>query len=172
MTSATQETTDRCDTNKIKVGSVWTRHDSGKVTDIQGNSIFVKNDKGDEWSLTANLVASQFSFADQDDQEIKVTRTEMIAILKDNAQTAMTVVYKKKADAGVVADELAAGQGEVNNRAWKSRVKALIEGEERTMVGHHYGNMDSHDRLVFREHGKGTRLVDTRTLQSILVNRI
>lgn len=171
MTITAEETTDRCDIAKIKEGSVWTRHDSGKVIGIRGNKIDVKNDKGDTWELTDLLVASQFSFADQSDQELKITRTEMIAVLKDNIQTAMTVVYKKKADVGVVASELAIGQNGQSDRAWKSKVKTLIEGVERVMVGHHYGTMDAHDRLQFREHGKGPRLVDTRTLQSVLVNR-
>lgn len=171
MTSAVQETTDRCDISKLSIGSVWTRHDSGKVTSIVGNTIYVKNDKGDEWNLTASLVASQFSFADQYDEELKVTRTEMISILKDNPQTAITVVYRKKPDEGIIADALADGQEDMTPAAWKSKVKQLIAGEERIMVGHHYGQMDVHDRLMFREHGKGHRLVDTRTLKSIIVNK-
>ncbi|KKM21312.1 hypothetical protein LCGC14_1636700 [marine sediment metagenome] len=167
-----KEDTNRCDLSKIDIGSVFTRHDSGKVTGIRGDIVDLKNDAGQEWNITASLVEAQFCFADQADQEIKVTRTEMIKILKDNPQTAMTVVYHKKPDAGVVAKGVNHGQGTMSDRAWKSAVKKLIGGEERTMIGHHYGVMDTHDRLQFREHGKGSRNVDTRTLTSVIVRRV
>jgi hypothetical protein len=167
-----KETTDCCDIDKVQVGSVWTRHDSGEVTKIEGNTIHVKNNKGDVWTLTAPLVSSQFSFADQYEQEVKVSRTEMIGILKLNRQTAMTVVFHKKPDGKAISKELAAGQGEMSDRAWLIKINKLIAGEERTMIGHHYGSMDAHDRLQFREHGKGNRLVDTRTLTELVVNQV
>jgi len=166
------ETTDRCDVSKVKVGSVWTRHDSGKVVDIRGNNIDVKNDKGDTWQISANLVASQFSFADQSDEGIQINRTEMIALLKKHTQTAMTVTYHKKPDPKAIAKALADGQGGMTTRQWNKVVKDLVSGEERTMIGHHYGVMDTHDRLQFREHGKGHRLIDTRTITRLTVNRI
>lgn len=170
--TTTQETTDRCDIDKVQVGSVWTRHDSGKVIGIRGHKIDLRNDAGDTWEITSSLVERQFSFADQHEQKIAVSRTEMIGILKANVQTAMTVVYRKKPDAKAAAKELAGGQGSMTTRSWNKMVRDLFEGEERTMVGHHYGEMDSHDRLKFREHGKGHRLVDTRTLKKLIVNRI
>ena len=170
--TTTKESTDRCDVSKIGVGSIWTRHDAGEVTSIVGNTIYLKNNKGDEWNITAPLVASQFSFADQYDEDIKITRTEMIGILKLNRQTAMTVVYHKKPDGKIIAKELATGQDVITDRNWLIKINKLILGEERTMIGHHYGSFDEHERLRFREHGKGQRLIDTRTLKMIIVNQI
>jgi hypothetical protein len=165
-----KESTDRCDISKVGVGSVWTRHDSGEVTSIVGTTIYLKNNKGDEWNITAPLVSSQFSFADQWDEDIKVTRTEMINILKSNRQTAMTVVYHKKPDGKKLAEILKGGQGEMTDRAWLIQMNKLVLGEERTMIGHHFGSFDEHERLRFREHGKGQRLIDTRTLKRVVVN--
>jgi len=165
-----KETTDRCDIDKVGVGSIWTRHDSGEVTEKVGNRIYVKNNKGDSWELTDTLVSSQFSFADQHEEEEKITRTEMINILKGNRQTAMTVVYHKKPDGKKLAAKLKDGQGTMTDRAWLIQMNKLILGEERTMIGHHYGSFDEHERLRFKEHGKGQRLVDTRTLKRVIVN--
>lgn len=167
-----KETTDRCDIAKIDIGSVWTRHDSGEVTGIEGNNVFLKNNKGDTWSISKTLVSSQFSFADQSDETIKVTRTEMIAILKANRQTAMTVVYHKKSDGKVISKLVKDGQQDLSDRAWLVKINKMIIGEERTMIGHHYGSFDEHERLRFREHGKGQRLIDTRTLKQVIVNQV
>ena len=172
MTTTVKESTDRCDIDKVRVGSVWTRHDSGYVTKIEGNTIHVKNNKGDEWSLTAPLVSSQFNFADQADENIKVSRTEMINIIKDNRQTAMTVTYHKKPDGKVVSKLLKDGQGDMTDRNWLIHINKIVLGEERVMIGHHFGSFDEHERLRFREHGKGQRLVDTRTLTELTVNRV
>lgn len=167
-----KESTDRCEIAKIEIGSVWTRHDAGEVTKIEGNTIHVKNNKGDVWTLSDTLVSSQFSFADQYDEGIKVTRTEMIAILKANRQTAMTVVYHKKPDGKLIAREIADGQGDLTDRNWLIKVNKLIKGEVRTMIGHHYGSFDEHERLRFNEHSKGPRLIDTRTLVKVVVNQV
>ncbi len=167
-----EETTLSCDIAKVHIGSVWTRHDTGKVIDIQGTSIRIRNAAGQEWTITDTLVESQFSFADQHDQEVKVTRTEMINILKNCRQTAMTVVYHKKPDEGIIAKAVASGQGDLTDKQWKSVVKRLIQGEERTMIGCHYGGFDDHERLKFQEAGVGIRLVDTRTLMSVIVKRV
>jgi len=172
VTTTVQETNDRCDVSKVQIGDVWTRHDSGKVVGIRGHKIDLKNDNGDTWEISDSLVAKQFSFANQSDEEIKVSRTEMINILKDKKMTAMTVVYDKKPKESEVAKILATGQGDMAPRTWTSFVKKAIAGEERTMIGYHYGVMDDFDRLKFIEHGKGHRLVDTRTLKMLRVNRV
>ena len=165
-----KETTDRCNLDKVVVGSIWTRHDSGEVTKVEGNTVFLKNNKGDEWNITGQLVSSQFNFADQSEQDIKITRTEMIGILKDNRQTAMTVVYHKKPDGLAISKLLKDGQGNLTDRAWLIKINKIVLGEERTMIGHHYGSFDDHERLRFKEHGKGQRLIDTRTLKQVIVN--
>lgn len=172
MTTSVQETNDRCDVSKVQIGDFWTRHDSGKVVGIRGHKIDLKNDAGDTWEITDTLVAKQFSFANQSDEEIKVSRTEMINILKDRKMTAMTLTFHKKADPKAAATILRGGQGNLSARNWNKLVKDTLEGEERTMIGHHYGVMDEHDRLKFIEHGKGHRLVDTRTLTMLRVNRV
>jgi len=167
-----KETTDLCNIEKIQSGSVWTRHDSGEVVKVEGNDVYLKNNKGDVWTITKTLVASQFNFADQYEQTIELTRTELIILLKENRRTAMTVTFHKKPDGKAISKLLRDGQGSMTDRAWLIHINKILLGEERTMMGHHFGSFDDHERLRFREHGKGSKLVDTRTLTRIIVNQI
>jgi hypothetical protein len=175
--SKAPENTNRCDATKIKVGSVASRHSHVQilgVTPHPAGMIFTMRDEtGFEWDIKgANIMEAQFSFADQFENEVKTSRTEINKVLVENRSTAMTVVYTKKPDAERVAKELATGRGSDSEKDFLKKVEALMEGEERTMVGHHSGGFDEHQRLMFIEHGTGPRLVDTRTIKNLTVNRV
>ena len=176
MTTATkkktEETTSRCDSAKIAIGSVWSRHSYGTVTGRVGNRFTLRSEEGMEWDVDgANIMEAQFSFADQHTQEIKESRSTINEMILANRGIAMTICYKKKAKHTDVAKALAEGKGDMSDRAWSKHVKDLIEGEERVMIGHHSGTLDEHQRLKFIESGKGPRLVDTRTTQWVIVDR-
>jgi hypothetical protein len=174
MTKAdtTVETTARCDTSKVKVGSVFSRHSHGTVVSVRDGYYTLRNDGGFEWEIHGdNILENEFSFADQHDEEIRESRTRIIEIMNENGHTAMTVVYRKKPDPKHVAKELAKGKGKTSDRAWNKKVKDLVDGELRTMVGYHTNSFDSFDRLRFHEHGKGPRLVDPRTVELLIVAR-
>lgn len=169
----------RCDPKKIKVGSTYSRHSHGQVVGIQphhptGDVIFtLRNENGFEWDIKgANILETEFSFADQFETEEKQSRTDVNKILAENRSTAMTVVYNKKPDPEHVAKELATGRGSMSEKEFEKKVAALMEGEERTIIGHHTGHFDEHQRLKFYEAGVGPRLVDTRTIKSLTVNRV
>lgn len=165
------ETQNRCDPKKLEVGDFFSRLSYGQITRIVGHSVHVKNSEGREWSIDDELVAAEFSIAGQYEQVLKVTQTEMIEFLLANRRTAMTVNFNKKPDEGDIAKVLAAGQGTQTDRAWKSKVKLALEGEERTAIGYHEGNLDERGRLRFYEHGTGMRLVDPRSLNWLVVGR-
>jgi predicted peptidase len=168
----TTETTHRCDAKKIAIGSVWSRHSYGTVVARTGNRFTLRDESGFEWDIDgANILENQFSFADQFEQEISSSRTEINQVIMENRGIAMTICFKKKAKHTDVAKALAEGQGDMSDRAWSKHVKDLIEGEERVMIGHHSGVVDEHQRLKFIESGKGPRLVDTRTTQWVIVDR-
>ena len=171
--TATIETTARCDASKVIVGSVFSRHSHGVVTDISGQNYGLRNEHGFEWTIRGrDILEAEFSFADQYEDTLKDSRTKIIEVLRQHSHTAMTIVFNKKVDPKVVAKELAAGQGSLSSRAWTAKVKSLMEGEERTMIGHHSNHFDEHQRLVFIEQGKGPRLVDPRTIKSLTVGRL
>jgi hypothetical protein len=172
-TATSEETTARCDAKKINVGSVFSRRSHGVVVGIRADTFTLRNESGFEWDIRgANILEEEFSFADQHDSDTKESRTAVIEALKLNPHTAMTICFHKKPDPKHIATELAKGQGDMKPRAWNSTVKKLMEGEERIMVGHSTGIFDEHQRLKFIEMTKGPRLVDTRTLKWMVVDRI
>lgn len=172
MAKTTKEVTVRCDARKVQVGSVFSRHSHGIVTKIQGQRFFLKNDIGIDWELAGdNILEGEFSFADQYEDESKESRTKVIEVLKENSHTACTVVFRKKADMKHMAKELAKGQGKLSDREWLKKVEELDAGELRTMEGYHTNSFDEHGRLRFNESGKGPRLIDPRTIESVIVAR-
>jgi hypothetical protein len=143
------------------------------VTGRRGDRFTLRSEDGFEWDVDgANIMEAQFSFADQFTQEIKSSRSEINQIVLENRSIALTICFKKKPKSNDIADLLAVGQGSLSQRAWRKKVKDLQDGEERVMIGHHNGILDEHQRLKFYEAGKGPRLVDTRTTQWVLVDRV
>ena len=172
-TTTPAETTQRCDFRQVKVGCVFSRHSFGTVTNIVGERLMLRNSDGYEWAIDQNILEQEFSFAEQFDNEEEVSRTQVIELLTEHPRTAMTVQFNKKAKHADVAKELKAGKpADMTDRAWSNKVKKLMDGEERTMVGHHFGRFDEHRRLHFTEAGKGGRLVDPRTINSLIVARM
>jgi hypothetical protein len=162
----------KCNLKKIKTGSMLSRHVFAVVTDIRSDSIGLRNDAGEEWHLDKQLVENQCSFADQFENEESISRTKAIALMTSHPFTATTVHFHKKPKPEEVAIALKAGQGAQSNKEWEAQVEQLMNGEERTMVGHHASNLDEHGRLQFFEFDTGPRLVDPRTINWLVLNRI
>lgn len=177
-TSIPAETTARCDYSKVKVGSVYSRHSFGKVVQKTHDQVLIENSNGDRWTIGASIIALEFTFADQFDDEEQVSRTAMIELMLDHPRTAMTINFNKKVKPNDNADQIL----ELINQAikdgkapTKTAVRKLAAeqqvGEERVMVGYHNRSFDEHGRLRFQESDKGQRLVDPRTLNSVVLNR-
>lgn len=172
-TASTTETTRRCDLSKVQIGSVFSRHSFGKVMTVHRgmNRIELRNSEGLQWTVDGTILEQEFSFADQFDGAEDVSRTDAIEVVTKNPRTAMTINFNKKADPKIVAKELAAGQGSLSAKEWNAKVSSLMDGEERTMVGWHLGHFDAHGRLNFIEEEKGSRLIDPRTVNFVVVGR-
>lgn len=159
----------------IKIGSVFTRFSVGKVVGMSPNALILRNTEGLEWSIDKPIAAKELTFAEPHANTYTVNRTEMIDVLVASQRTAMTLVFHKKPTPETVGSLLEQGKGDLTQREWKNKVKAAIEGEERTMVGYHRGEFDAHQRLKFTEIDgqdgiSGHRLVDPRTLTHLTVN--
>jgi len=162
----------KCNTSKVKVGSVYSRHSFGSVKSIGMGNAMIENENGDSWQISMELLEKEFSFADQAEEEKTVSRTEAIEALTAHPFMAMTVNFNKQPKAEDVATNLKGGQGAMSDKDWKKHVEKFMEGEERTMIGHHFGTFDEHRRLQFISSGEGPRLVDPRTINWLIVDRI
>lgn len=189
MTTATktkdeQTITNRCDHGKVKIGSVFSRHSHGEVLIIDrmannGRGLAkLRNSAGKVWEIGIDILEWEFSFADQFETEETLSRTKVIEKLKEHPGTAMTIVFAKKVVAKDVAKALEEGKGSSTQKDWTAKIKGLLEGPERTMVGHHSLAFDEHQRLRFVEQKNAksglpeARLVDLRTLKSLVVDRV
>ena len=168
------ETAKRCDARKLQVGDVYSRHSFGKIIELnpfQGSAT-IQNVNGDKWTIGLSVLELEFTIAKQYDEEDKVSRTALIELIKGYPRTAMTINFNKKVDPKEAAKALENGKGTMSQKDWQALVSANQVGPERTMVGFHNNGYDEHGRLKFQESDKGQRLVDPRTINWAIVNRV
>lgn len=175
------EVAKRCDANKLKVGDVYSRHSFGKIISIdrfQGMAR-IENSNGDKWDIGLSVLELEFTIAEQFESEETLSRTALIELMRNYPRTAMTINFNKKVKPNDNADEIlklineAINTGKVPTKTAVRKIAAEQQvGEERTMVGFHNNGFDEHGRLKFQESGTGQRLVDPRTINWAIVNRV
>jgi hypothetical protein len=168
----------------LKPGQVLSETSFFKVEKVVGDRVQLQAENGESVVLNAGYVDSFLSSGDQFSKEEKVTRTEMADIMMSNARTAMTLSYNKQVkEADVVKEISEAYENSTPKEAlnkMKAAVKKGLSGEERVMRGRHYGTKDEFgrthfidmdvDRDVSKTYDTRQRLVDSRTLNWLIVN--
>jgi len=155
--------------DKVKVGSKWSRQSYGEIVDTHPQGYKVRNELGHEWFVSTEILDYEFTFADQYDEEVTLTRTSMVEKILASTRIAMTVHFTKKPEFKKLHECVAAmlvSDVRPGPRQLAKILKEATEGEPRTMIGRHYGEFDDLGRLRFTdmEDGGGLRLVDPRTV--------
>lgn len=167
-------TTVKSKAEDIAIGDVFSRFSCGTVIDKTFDTITVKNTEGRSWNISKEIVESEFQFANHSHEEDTCCRTDLINLIKANPRVAMTIEFTKKPDPKAAANVLQDGIGALTERQWNSKVKRAMEGEHRVVRGIYPGSSDEHGRLRFiiigEPTGNGLRLVDPRTINSVIVN--
>jgi len=163
----------------LKKGAIWTRHSKGTVQNVVGPRIELRNSQGEEWSIDRSIFEKEFTVADCSFSQQIVSRTTLIDIITNAAQTAMTVRFRKKLDEKSYSEKvleyaLQVAGDDMTQAAFKKAVRQELQGEERTMLGYHERSFDEHGRLRFidMEPGGGLRLIDLRTVEYAIVNGV
>jgi len=171
----------------MKKGNILSESQFYVVDEIKGNgNVIVIDDNGQKIELSKDYATKMLSSAHDFSKEEKVNKTELANIFLANSRVAMTVCfYKQVKEADVVAEiasEIAGAKIAEIEKAIKKGVKKAIVGEERVMVGRHYGASDEFGRIHFvdmevvkdpsKSYDVRMRLVDPRTLQWLVVNNI
>jgi len=162
----------------LKPGDKWSRHSYGQVVRRDFQSVVVKNENGLEWSIDAGLFEKEFNVADQFQFVEKVNRTKMVEKIVASAQLVMTVHFRKKPEHKTLVDTvtnlLDGNLPHPKPRALSSLLKGATAGEERTMIGRHYGTTDDFGRLQFTamEKDGGLRLIDPRTVEWAIIDNV
>ena len=166
----------KCDPVQIKKGTKFSRISYGTIVSTRRGEITVRNEAGNEWTITPELVAAEFYTPDQYLDVQELSRTEMVKAIVGNPHIVMTVNFNKQADAKdlreavtELLDDEKAGRTRPGPRKLANFLKTATTGQERTLVGRHYGKTDEFGRIQFTdmevEQGHNLRQVDPRTVQ-------
>lgn len=172
----------------LKVGEVLSETQYFKVEKMQGDRVQMITDSGDRVVVDSGYVDKHLASANQYEKTEKVTKTRLAEIFYENSRIAMTVNYNKQVDQNSVLDEITNIYDQLKFNMTKDDFKkeakkALnLKGEERTMIGRHYGSHDVNGRVHFidmeisrdttKDYDTRQRLVDPRTLNFIIVNNV
>jgi len=188
------------DFSKVKVGTKLSETQFYTVASVnpamvkgEEGQVEVLNDLGQEITLDESYVESLLVSADQFNETKPMSRTDIINLFLSSTNVACTVNFNKKVDEKEVLKELKAlypnsggkilSKAEFEKAVTKNLADAL-EGEERTMVGRHYGRTDEFGRIKFvdmqakggydeaKDYDTRTRLVDPRTINWIIVRGV
>lgn len=174
---------------EIKRGDKWSRLSYGEITDVNGDSIMIKNEDGKAWTISKDIFEAEFNVAGSTSNGVvgNITQTALIDLVLSKPGTIMTVNFNKKIDEKEVAEIILEARPATLVGA-KKLAKDILRGEERTMIGRHYHSIDEMGRLQFidmelpkeiKTTKDGTctydtrlRKVDPRTINWVIVENV
>ena len=179
------------DFKKLKVGSKLSETQYYRVEKISGNQVQLRNDFDEPIVVDNNYVEKCLTSADQFKQERTMSRTDVANLFIASTNVALTVNYNKQINEKDVKEQLNAlypnkGGKILSENDYKKRISDVISsallGEERTMVGRHYGSQDEFGRVRFidmeqtidkaKDYDNRQRLVDPRTINWLILKGV
>lgn len=141
------------------------------VDKISGNQVQLSTDSGESIVVDKPYVEALLTSASQFSKEEKLSKTEVAQKFLSSSGVAVTVNFNKQVkEADVVKEIMEKVSGAAIKdieKAVKAGVKKALEGEERTMVGRHFGEINEFGRVNFidMEQAKGAGAYDARLRQ-------
>ena len=171
---------------EIKVGQKLSETQFYSIVKIVGDKVQLINDGGENIVVDKNYIDKCLNSSDNFTEEVKLNKTEMAEMFISNSRVLMTVCFFKQFKEGDVSNEIleAIKDAKISEieKAVKKGVKKAIVGEERVMIGRHYGSVDEFGRIHFvdmeierdatKSYDNRMRLVDPRTIKSLIVNNV
>lgn len=174
---------------ELKTGEVLSENQFYKVVGIGHDVVELENVDGFSIKVSKEYVDKHLNSAHQYAKGEKVSQTRLIELLLKNERIAMTVNFNKKlkvADQKKKIYDLYPNKGGKiqSEAAFKKAVNEAIDmkGEERAMVGYHYGDQYDTGRLKFIDmeetaerkgaHDPKIKQVNPQTLNWIIVKGV
>jgi hypothetical protein len=173
--------------SKLKGGEVLSEQQFYTVEKITGNRVTLRTDAGTKIEVDSAYVNKHLQSASQYTSKQECTRTFAAEIFMASTGRAITVNYNKQ----VKEDDVAERMLDVYNTSptatkaranFKKAVKEALVGEERTMVGRHYGEVTNMGRVQFVDmeayadtssnYDNRLRQVDPRTINWLIVDGV
>jgi hypothetical protein len=180
------------DFSKLQPGDILSETSYYTVKNIYTDHVDVEVG-GEVMELGNGYLEKLVKSANQYESEVKLSRTDVINILKANPRTACSIYYRKKDEEkgkrAYEAEKTAKIQ-EIQSATLANAAKLLEDlidnpiskftpGDMRLIKGYHENGMDTHGRLMFsdaeakdKDGNFIVKGVDTRTIEYIIVNRI
>lgn len=164
----------KSDFDNLTVGDFLSEIQYYRVKRKDRNGALLTNERGLDIKVSPTIIEEGMFSAQQAQEEIAITRTEMIAILKDAGETVFTVNFHKQPKA---KDLMAIFNDPSKQVKTQVAMTNLIKGEERTMIGYLRG-LDANGTGRFSvkdlEDTKNDypKQVDPRTLNWIILRNI
>ena len=166
--------------NKVlRIGDKWSRVSYGEITGINGRDVQIKNEKGEIWWISEELIEKEFDLAFPHETTEKVSQTALSDILLNNSSIVMTVSFNKKVNEDSAIKLLINSTIDTEASA-KLFAKIILKGEERIIIGRHYHHVDEFGRVQFidmelekdksKDYDTRLRKVDPRTINWIIIN--
>lgn len=176
----------------LKVGEKLSETQYYSVVKIGEGKVQLLNDHGENIVVDKCYVESCLTSSVQFEKEEKLNRTEIINIFINSPGTVMAVNYNKQVkekDALEAMKSIYPNKGgkmlseiEYSKKA-KAILSSVVVGEERTMIGRHYGSINEFGRMTFTDMEKtkdptkpdyDSRIsqVDPRTINWLIVKGV
>ena len=186
----------RSDPKKIQDGDILSELQHYTVIDICDDAIRIRNERGEKFTISNNIVKNGIYTANQYTSTETLSRTEVIEQFITHTGVAMTVNFnkqKKEADVKKELYDMYAKKGgkiisfAAHKKNCNTLTKTIFTGEERTMLGRHYGHIDERGRIQFidmkqpikytetkegYQYDTRQRLVDPRTINWLIVKNV
>jgi hypothetical protein len=175
----------------LKVGSKLSETQYYRVEKIQDGQVQLRNDYNEPIVVTTDYVEKCLVSADQYYEEKTMSRTDIVNLFLASTNIVLTVNYNKQVDENEVRKQLYLlypnkGGKILSESSYRKKVAEAIEsalsGEERTMIGRHYGTKDEFGRIRFidmekdkdtsKDYDTRQRLVDPRTIKYVILKGI
>lgn len=177
----------------LKVGSILSENSYFKILAVNSNNITVQDINGVKSNIGNDYVEQVLDVADYFTTEEKKTKTELADLLINNPRVAMTVAFYKQDTPKTAKAYKAEKDAKINqiiNASLGNTQKLLEElvdnpilkyvpGALRVIKGfHRSSDVDELGRITFidmeldGEIDSRKRLIDTRTIQSIIFNNV
>lgn len=177
--------------SKVKTTTKLSETQFYSVEKIVGNALLVRNEDNELIELPQKYVEKCLVSSDEVTTTKTMSRTDLVNLFLASSNVILTVTYNKKVDEKEVKKVL---HGLYPNKGGKilseadyqrkinDALKSALEGEERTMVGRHYGTQDEFGRVRFidmeqtkdpaKDYDTRQRLVDPRTISCLILRGI
>lgn len=177
--------------SKLKVGSKLSETQYYEVSKLGNSEVHLRNDLGEDIIVDSKYAEKCLISADQFTNEKNMSRTDITNLFLSSTNVVLTVNYNKQVKEDEVKKQLYAlypnkGGKILSESEYKQKIAATITealvGEERTMVGRHYGSQDEFGRVHFidmeqtkdtsKDYDTRQRLVDPRTINWLILKGV